>query len=184
MLMIICTKYIIYISLIQFKSLIRHTLYKDASCTYGIRAATKNNLPTITDWFCVLYYSFAEMAPNTLSTRTFTGVLNENDAETIDGGLLTDVTTLKKAEKRTLKLNYRNITLFTIVHLSALYGLWLMVSSARLYTSIFGKSLRRLYIWNETAKSDLNLAGTHFSLLSVHHIWLGRNGRRPSIMGA
>lgn len=80
------------------------------------------------------------MAPNTLSARAFTGVLNENDAETIDGGLLTDVTTLKKAESRELKLNYRNITLFTIVHLSALYGLWLMISSARLYTSIFGKS--------------------------------------------
>lgn len=81
----------------------------------------------------------AKMAPNTLSSRAFTGVLNENDAETIDGGLLTDVTTLKKAETRKLTLNYRNITLFAIVHLSALYGLWLMISSARLYTSIFGK---------------------------------------------
>lgn len=70
----------------------------------------------------------------------FTGVLNENDAQTVDGGLLVDVTELKKAEKRNIVLNWRNITLFAVVHLQAVYGLWLIFTSAKLYTFVFGKS--------------------------------------------
>lgn len=81
------------------------------------------------------------MPPNATSTSACTGVLNENDAETIDGGLLTDVKTLKKAEKRKLKWVWRNIIAFVYLHLAAVYGLWLVFTSAKLQTSAFGESL-------------------------------------------
>lgn len=65
------------------------------------------------------------------------GVLNEHDAETIDGGLV------KRQEgyagRRNIKLVWRNIILFAYLHLAAVYGLWLMLSSAQLVTGIFGK---------------------------------------------
>lgn len=76
------------------------------------------------------------MPPNATSTSACTGVLNENDAETIDGGLLTDVTTLKKAEKRQLQYVWRNIIAFTYLHIAAVYGLWLALSSAKFQTNI------------------------------------------------
>lgn len=81
------------------------------------------------------------MAPN---NNQFTGVLNENDAQTTDGGLLVDVTELKHAEKRQIILNWRNISLFALVHLQAVYGLWLIFTSARLYTFVFGKTMKGL----------------------------------------
>lgn len=65
------------------------------------------------------------------------GVLNEHDAETIDGGLV------KRQEgyagRRNIKLVWRNIILFAYLHLAAVYGLWLMLSSAQLVTGIFGE---------------------------------------------
>lgn len=79
------------------------------------------------------------MPPNATSTSACTGVLNENDAETIDGGLLTDVLKLKKAEKRKLKWVWRNIIAFAYLHAAALYGIWLVFTSAKLQTSAFGE---------------------------------------------
>lgn len=81
------------------------------------------------------------MPPNATSTSACTGVLNEADAETIDGGLLTDVVSLKKAEKRELKWVWRNIIAFAYLHVAAVYGLWLALSSARLYTTAFAMLL-------------------------------------------
>uniref|UniRef100_A0A2M3YY13 Putative fatty acid desaturase n=1 Tax=Anopheles braziliensis TaxID=58242 RepID=A0A2M3YY13_9DIPT len=75
------------------------------------------------------------MAPN--ATVEATGVLNEVDAETIDGGLAKDVTPLKRAEKRKIKLVWRNVIAFGYLHLAAVYGAWLMLTSARLYTIAF-----------------------------------------------
>lgn len=80
------------------------------------------------------------MPPNATSTSACTGVLNENDAETIDGGLLTDVVKLKKAEKRKLKWVWRNIIAFIYLHAAAVYGIWLVLTSAKLQTSAFGES--------------------------------------------
>ena len=77
------------------------------------------------------------MPPNATSTSACTGVLNEADAETIDGGLLTDVNKLKKAEKRKLKWVWRNIIAFAYLHVAALYGIWLVFTSAKLQTSAF-----------------------------------------------
>lgn len=77
------------------------------------------------------------MSPN----NQFTGVLNETDAQTGDGGLLVDVTELKHAKKREIVLNWRNITLFVVVHLQAVYGLWLIFTSAKVYTFMFAYAL-------------------------------------------
>ncbi|XP_017041025.1 acyl-CoA Delta-9 desaturase-like [Drosophila ficusphila] len=60
-----------------------------------------------------------------------TGVLFECDVETTDGGLAKDITVLKKAERRRLKLVWRNIIAFGYLHLAALYGVYLMVTSAK-----------------------------------------------------
>ncbi|XP_017110446.1 acyl-CoA Delta12-desaturase [Drosophila elegans] len=65
-----------------------------------------------------------------------TGVLFECDVETTDGGLVKDITVMKKAEKRRLKLVWRNIIAFGYLHLAALYGAYLMVTSAKWQTVI------------------------------------------------
>ncbi|XP_017473248.1 PREDICTED: acyl-CoA Delta(11) desaturase-like [Rhagoletis zephyria] len=67
-------------------------------------------------------------------TDNTTGVLFEQDAETYDGGLLKDIEKLKKAEKRRFKLVWRNIIAFVYVHLAAVYGLYLMLTSAKWQT--------------------------------------------------
>lgn len=79
------------------------------------------------------------MPPEATNVVECTGVLDECDAETVDGALDKNVAELKHANKRELKLVWRNIILFAVVHLSAVYGLWLVLTSARIYTSLFGK---------------------------------------------
>jgi stearoyl-CoA desaturase (delta-9 desaturase) len=64
------------------------------------------------------------------------GVLNENDAETVDGGL--EFQSKGYASRRRMKLVWRNIILFAYLHLAAIYGLWLMLTSAKWSTGIFG----------------------------------------------
>lgn len=79
------------------------------------------------------------MPPNATSVVECTGVLNECDAETVDGGLEKNVVELKHADKDTkLKLVWRNILLFGYVHAAGLYGAFLLLTSARIYTGIFG----------------------------------------------
>lgn len=67
-------------------------------------------------------------------SESSTGVLFECDAETIDGDLVKDISKLKKAEKRKLKLVWRNIVAFGYLHLAALYGAWLLLTSAKWQT--------------------------------------------------
>ncbi|KAH8247057.1 hypothetical protein KR032_008292 [Drosophila birchii] len=78
----------------------------------------------------------ADSPPNKLQQDS-TGVLFECDVETTDGGLEKDITTLKKAEKRRLKLVWRNIIAFGYLHLAALYGAYLLVTSAKWQTIAF-----------------------------------------------
>lgn len=88
------------------------------------------------------------MPPNATSAVECTGVLNECDAETADGALDKNIVELKHANKRELKLVWRNIILFAIVHLSAVYGLWLLLTSAKIYTVLFGKkTFRSIFIY-------------------------------------
>lgn len=68
------------------------------------------------------------------------GVLNENDVETIDGGLATPVKGY--ASRRRLRLVWRNIILFAYLHTAAIYGLWLMLTSAKWTTGVFGKKFQ------------------------------------------
>lgn len=74
------------------------------------------------------------------------GVLNETDVETIDGGLATQSKAV--AGRRKYKLVWRNIILFAYLHLAALYGAWLMLSSAKWSTGIFGKYLCDKFVRN------------------------------------
>lgn len=64
------------------------------------------------------------------------GVLNENDVETVDGGL--EKPQEGFAGNRTIKLVWLNISLFGILHVAAVYGFWLMLTSAQWRTIIFG----------------------------------------------
>lgn len=81
------------------------------------------------------------MAPNASTTAECTGVLNEQDAETIDGGLTKNIAPLIRAENRKFALVWRNIIAFAYVHIAALYGAWLMLTAAKYYTVLFGKVL-------------------------------------------
>lgn len=89
--------------------------------------------------FVVHLQKSTKMPPNATSNIVeCTGVLNECDAETIDGGLDKNIVELKHAEKRKASLVWRNILLFGYVHLAAVYGAYLMLFEARIYTGIFG----------------------------------------------
>lgn len=86
------------------------------------------------------------MAPNASTTAECTGVLNEQDAETIDGGLAKNIKPLIKAERRKFALVWRNIIAFTYVHIAALYGAWLLFTAAKFYTVLFGKILIKFVV--------------------------------------
>lgn len=67
------------------------------------------------------------------------GVLNENDADTADGGL--QKRQEGSAGRRKIRLVWRNIILFAYLHVAAVYGLWLMLTSAQWATGIFAMFL-------------------------------------------
>lgn len=64
------------------------------------------------------------------------GVLDENDVETVDGGL--EKPQEGFAGKRSIQLVWLNISLFATLHVAAVYGLWLLLTSAQWTTIIFG----------------------------------------------
>lgn len=66
-----------------------------------------------------------------------TGILNENDAETVDGALLKPEGRIAKL--RSYNLVWRNIVLMSILHLMALYGGWLLFTGKTQWqTVLFG----------------------------------------------
>lgn len=79
---------------------------------------------------------------NAATTSKQTGVLFEGDADTADCALDVDVKKLKKAEKRKLKLVWRNIMLFGYLHLAAVYGGFLLLTQAKWATVVFCKQQR------------------------------------------
>lgn len=82
------------------------------------------------------------MAPREIvkqSDISVSGVLDENDVETVDGGLKTQAKGI--AKRRHLKLVWRNILLFAYLHFAAVYGLWLMLTSAKWATGILAMTL-------------------------------------------
>lgn len=79
------------------------------------------------------------MPTNATSIEECTGVLNESDSETIDGGLNKNVTKLKHAKHRKFNLVWFNVLEYIYIHVAAVYGAYLMVTSASIYTTLFGK---------------------------------------------
>lgn len=78
-------------------------------------------------------------------TSQQTGVLFEADADTNDGALADDITKFKKAEKRKLKLVWRNIILFGYLHLAAVYGAYLLLAQAKWATIAFCTYIVQMY---------------------------------------
>lgn len=74
------------------------------------------------------------MAPNVLSAPT--GVLHEHEDEIISTIIPSNN---EKPAPRKLQLVWRNIIIFVYLHVVAAYGFYLMLTSARIYTSIYCK---------------------------------------------
>lgn len=107
-------------------------------------------------YFCSV---IAALGPDTITTRTATepngptGVLFEDedvDANATQKTIQTEKSTTTPADKSTsaqkpyrLQIRWRNVFLLGYLHLAALYGLYLTVTSAKLLTTIFGKFLSR-----------------------------------------
>ncbi len=82
------------------------------------------------------------MAPSTASS--ITGVLFEGDdpVESLEASLNNDheqISKPKPAKEYKLKLVWRNIILFVYLHVAALYGAYLALTSAKLLTDIWGR---------------------------------------------
>jgi stearoyl-CoA desaturase (Delta-9 desaturase) len=67
-------------------------------------------------------------------TDGVSGVLNENDSDPTNGVSKKSQPT---AGRRNIKLVWRNIILFAYLHVAAVYGFWLMLTSAQWKTGIF-----------------------------------------------
>lgn len=74
---------------------------------------------------------------NSVSNSSGTGVLFESDADTADGDLSADISQLKKVEERKFKLVWRNIILLFLMHVLALYGVYLFIFHAKWPTRFF-----------------------------------------------
>lgn len=119
------------------------------------------------------------MAPRAVAKENnilgISGVLDENDAETVDGGLQ------KRQEgyagRRKVKLVWRNIILFVALHVGAVYGLWLLLTAAQWKTVVFGKFVTCFHFYRLI---NLNFR----SYISVFHQWLRNHRRSASFMGS
>lgn len=70
-----------------------------------------------------------------MSTHIASGVLAEDDEEVVD------VVKLKHANERNYRIKWANIPFILYAHVTCFYAVYLMVTSARIYTGIFGKCL-------------------------------------------
>lgn len=77
---------------------------------------------------------YARMAPNVITAPT--GVLFEG--ETISEPLIEES---KEKRKYVRQIVWRNVAVFSFLHLGALYGLYLSFTSAKLATVVFGEWL-------------------------------------------
>lgn len=76
------------------------------------------------------------IAMSTTPVVECTGALNEDDVETTDDGLDKNVMELKHAK---IEVIWVQLVVFIYAHFAAVYGAYLMVTSARVYTILFGK---------------------------------------------
>lgn len=68
-----------------------------------------------------------------------TGVLNEDDAETTDGGLKKSIVGLEYANARSYAIIWHRVILVTMSMGGAIIGLYAIFTSAKLSTTIFRK---------------------------------------------
>ncbi|XP_073818163.1 acyl-CoA Delta-9 desaturase-like [Musca autumnalis] len=122
------------------------------------------------------------MAPNS-AKEAFTGVLNENDADTIDGALATDIVPLKGAEKRKVEIVWFNIIVFIYLAGASLYGLFLFVTLQykwqtylwtifTVYMCAFGITVGAHRLWSHRsykAKLPLRLILLFFSTMAFQN---------------
>lgn len=80
---------------------------------------------------------------DSFDTIEHTHVLYESDVETTDGDFKKKVNTLeqKPTNDRVYILFYDKIFLMFCAHVGALIGIYLMFTSAKIHTTIFGKCL-------------------------------------------
>lgn len=69
---------------------------------------------------------------------TPSGVLFETDTQTPDLGLDKDVSILKKARPRKYEYVWFNIMWFLFLHVASAYGIYLVFTSAKWQTNVFG----------------------------------------------
>lgn len=78
------------------------------------------------------------MTPKETAAVRTSGVLNENDAETFDGGLAQPEGQIAKSRK--YELVWRNIILMSLLHIQALYGAYLTFTGKSMWqTVVFGR---------------------------------------------
>lgn len=65
--------------------------------------------------------------------------VSTGDGNEIDGVSHNNNTEMKCANDRKIQLVWRNIFLISIFHLGGIYGLYLLLTSAKLYTILFSK---------------------------------------------
>lgn len=76
---------------------------------------------------------------NDPSSAEWTDKLNDGNAQTTDAGLKNIVAELKRLTDGKYKIAWDHVIIVGFLHLGALYGLYLMLTSAKILTPIFGK---------------------------------------------
>lgn len=100
------------------------------------------------------------MPPNSAKSVGFTGVLYEDDVETTDGGIDVNVKTMQEFGSEKQQFIWRNMVVFAVAHVIAVYGLWQIFVSAKILTAVFAFVLHSLAIIGISA--------------GVHRLWSHR----------
>ncbi|XP_061388160.1 acyl-CoA Delta-9 desaturase-like [Musca vetustissima] len=98
------------------------------------------------------------MPPNLSIEQSTTGILEPQEADTIDGGLVKDIEQLKHAKDRKLQIVWRNVIIFVYANYSALYGLYLLCTTwmkwqtlVMMYLGGFGITVGAHRLWAHRA---------------------------------
>lgn len=108
------------------------------------------------------------MPPNSRTNVGFTGVLNEDDVETVDGGINVDVKSMQEFGSDKQQYIWRNMVVFAVAHAIGLYGLWQMFVSAKVLTGLFALMLYGMAIVGVSA--------------GVHRLWSHRAYKATFLM--
>lgn len=76
---------------------------------------------------------------NIASFAGYTGVINEDDAQTNKGGLNKNIVPLTFTNERTYKLVWGRVIGLSFAYVLAIYGAYSMFASAKIPTTIYGE---------------------------------------------